>query len=66
MVRTALFEVAQSMLTRTVPFSTLKHWAPEVSRRRGMRRAKVSLARKLATAFCQSSRQRRIWWPPGG
>src|SRR5918993_1633209 len=29
-------------------FSTLKRWALEVARRRGMRRAKVALARKLA------------------
>ena len=51
MARTALFEAAQSMLTRTVRFSTLKHWALEVSRRRGMRRAEVALARKLATVL---------------
>lgn len=51
MARTALFEAAQSMLTRTARFSTLKQWALEVSRRRGMRRAKVALARKLATVL---------------
>ena len=51
MARTALFEAAQSMLTRTARFSTLKHWALEVSKRRGMRRAKVALARKLATVL---------------
>lgn len=51
MARTALFEAAQSMLTRTARFSTLKRWALEVSRRRGMRRAKVALARKLATVL---------------
>ena len=48
MVRTALYEAAQIMLTRAVRFSTLKRWALEVARRRGMRRAKVALARKLA------------------
>ena len=51
MARTALFEAAQSMLTRTARFSTLKQWALDVSRRRGMRRAKVALARKLATVL---------------
>jgi transposase len=51
MARTALYEAAQSMLTRTVRFSALKHWALEVARRRGMRRAKVALARKLATVL---------------
>jgi transposase len=48
MVRTALYEAAHIMLTRAVRFSTLKRWALEVTRRRGMRRAKVALARKLA------------------
>ena len=48
MVRTALYEAAHIMLTRAVRFSTLKRWALEVARRRGMRRAKGALARKLA------------------
>ena len=49
MVRTALYEAAQVMLTRVVRFSTLKRWAMNVAKRRGMKRAKVALARKLAT-----------------
>jgi transposase len=36
------------MLTRAGRFSTLKRWALEVAQRRGLRRAKVALARKLA------------------
>lgn len=48
MVRTALYEGAHIMLTRAVRFSTLKRWALEVAKRRGMKRAKVALARKLA------------------
>jgi transposase len=48
MGQTALYEAAHIMLTRAVRFSTLKRWALEVARRRGMRRAKVALARKLA------------------
>jgi transposase len=48
MVRTALYEAANAMLTRTVRVSALKRWALEVARRRGMKRAKVALARKLA------------------
>src|SRR5215208_1109933 len=48
MVRTALYEGAHIMLTRAVRFSALKRWALEVAKRRGMRRAKVALARKLA------------------
>jgi transposase len=48
MVRTALYEAANVMLTRAGRFSTLKRWALEVAKRRGMRRAKVALARRLA------------------
>jgi transposase len=48
MVRTALYEAAHILLTRAVRFSSLKRWALEVAKRRGMRRAKVALARKLA------------------
>ena len=51
MVRTALYEAANVMLTRAGRFSTLKRWALEVARRRGMKRAKVALARKLATVL---------------
>ena len=51
MVRTALYEAAHIMLTRATRFSTLKRWALEVAKRRGMKRAKVALARKLATVL---------------
>jgi transposase len=47
MVRTALYEAASVMLTRTVRFSGLKAWAMAVAKRRGTRKAKVALARKL-------------------
>ena len=49
LVRTALYEAANVMLTKTVRFSSLKRWALEVAKRRGPKRAKVALARKLAT-----------------
>ena len=49
MVRSALYEAANVMLTRASRFSTLKRWAMEIATRRGMKRAKVALARKLAT-----------------
>jgi transposase len=48
MVRTALYEAANALLLRVQRFSTLKRWAMEVAKRRGMKRAKVALARKLA------------------
>lgn len=51
MVRVALYEAAQTLLTRSQRFSTLKRWAMDVAKRRGMKRAKVALARKLATVL---------------
>ena len=55
MVRTALYEAANVMLTRAGRFSVLKRWALEVAKRRGMKRAKVALARKLSAVL------HRIW-----
>jgi transposase len=51
MVRTALYEAANAMLTRTSRFSALKRWGLEVAKRRGVKRAKVALARKLAAVL---------------
>ena len=48
MVRTALYEAANAVLSRPVRFSGLKRWAMAVAQRRGLKRAKVALARKLA------------------
>jgi hypothetical protein len=39
------------MLTRAGQFSGLKRWAMAVAGRRGMKRAKVALARKLASVL---------------
>jgi transposase len=54
-LRAALYEAANVMLTRAGKFSTLKRWALEVAKHRGPRRAKVALARKLATVL------HRLW-----
>jgi transposase len=51
MVRTVLYEAAHIMLSRTVRFSSLKRWALDLAGRRGLRRAKIALARKLATVL---------------
>jgi transposase len=51
MVRTALYEAANVMLTRAGRFSTLKRWALGGAQRRGLKRAKVALARKLASVL---------------
>jgi transposase len=50
-VRTALYEAANVILTRTRNGSSLKKWAMEVAKRAGMRKAKVALARKLAVVM---------------
>jgi transposase len=50
-VRTALHDAANALLSRATRFSTLKRWAMDVAKRRGMRPAKVALARKLATVL---------------
>jgi transposase len=50
-VRTALYEAANVLLTRTRKASSLKKWAMGVAKRAGMRKAKVALARKLAVVM---------------
>src|ERR1700693_1548102 len=47
MVRTALYEAANILLSRVTRFSTLKRWGMDVAKRRGTKRAKVALARKI-------------------
>ena len=51
MVRTALYEAANVMLTRAVRFSALKAWGMKVAARQGARKAKVAVARKLAVVL---------------
>ena len=51
MVRTALYEAASVMLTRTVRMSPLKSWAMGVAKRRGTKKARVALARKLGVVL---------------
>ena len=55
MMRVMLFEAAQVMLTRTNKWSWLKAWAMQIARRRGMKKAIVALARRLAVIM------HRIW-----
>jgi transposase len=54
-VRTALFEAAHVMLLRVQGFSALRAWALRVAQARGLKRAKVALARKLAVVL------HRLW-----
>ena len=48
MVRTALYEAANVLLSRVTRFSALKRWGLEVAKRGGLKRAMVAVARKLA------------------
>ena len=48
MMRTLLFEAAQTMLRQTTRWSWLKAWAMKVAQRRGGGKAVVALARRLA------------------
>jgi len=50
-VRVALFEAAHVMMTRVAPWSKLKAWAVAVAKRRGAKRAKVALARKISVVL---------------
>src|ERR1700756_2150865 len=54
MMRMMLYEAAQSML-RSKKWSWLKAWAMQIARRRGMKKAIVALARRLAVIM------HRIW-----
>jgi transposase len=53
--RVALFEAAHVLLTRVAKWSALKAWGVRLAQRRGAKRAKVALARKLACVL------HRIW-----
>ena len=48
MMRSLLFEAATVLLTRTRKSFALKRWGLKVARRRGMNRARVAVARRLA------------------
>ena len=55
MTRMMLYEAAQSMLAHSAKWSWLKAWAMKIARHRGMKKAIVALARRLAVVM------HRIW-----
>ena len=55
MMRMMLYEAAQSMLFHSAKWSWLKAWAMKIARHRGMKKAIVALARRLAVIM------HRIW-----
>jgi transposase len=44
-----LYEAAHSLLTRSKKWSSLRAWGMKLAKRRGMAKARVAVARKLAT-----------------
>jgi transposase len=55
MMRAMLYEAAHIMLVRSVKWSWLRAWAMQIARRRGLKKAVVALARRLAVIM------HRIW-----
>src|SRR6187431_2280172 len=55
MMRVMLYEAAHIMLVRSTKWSWLKAWALQIARRRGLKKAVVALARRLAVIM------HRIW-----
>ena len=55
MMRAMLYEAAHIMLVRTTKWSWLKAWAMQIAKRRGLKKAIVALARRLAVIL------HRIW-----
>ncbi len=55
MMRAMLYEAAHIMLVRSTKWSWLKAWAMKIARHRGMKKAVVALARRLAVIL------HRIW-----
>ncbi|RVP94683.1 IS110 family transposase [Sinorhizobium meliloti] len=51
MMRSLLYEAAQTMLTRLVKWCWLKAWAMNIARRHGRKKANVALARRLAVVM---------------
>jgi len=51
LLRTMLYEAAQSLLTHSTKWSWLKAWGMRVAQRRGIRRAIVAVARRLAVVL---------------
>ena len=51
LLRTMLYEAAQVLLTHSGKWSWLKAWGMRVAQRRGIRRATVAVARRLAVVL---------------
>src|SRR6185503_21252985 len=55
LARTALYEAAHTLLVRSRKWSALRAWGMKVAKARGIARARVAVARKLAVVM------HRVW-----
>ena len=51
LARTALYEAANALLVRSKKWSSLRAWGMKIAKHRGMARARVAVARKLAVVL---------------
>ena len=69
LARTALYEAAHTLLVRSKKWSSLRAWGMKVAQHRGMARARVAVARKLAVVLHRMWRDQtafRFGKEPGG
>jgi len=69
LARTALYEAAHTLLVRSKKWSSLRAWGMKVAQHRGMARARVAVARKLAVVLHRMWRDQtafRSGKEPGG
>ncbi len=65
LLRSLLFEAANALLTRTRKSCALKRWGLRIAKRRGMNRARVAVARKLAIILHRMWRDGAAFRPDG-
>ncbi|NEU14509.1 IS110 family transposase [Methylobacterium sp. BTF04] len=65
LMRHALYEAATSMLVHATKPSALRNWALAVAKRRGLQKARVALARRLAVVLHRMWRDGSVFQPQG-
>lgn len=65
LTRHALYEAATSMLVHATKPSALRNWALAIAKRRGLQKARVALARRLAVVLHRMWRDGSVFHPQG-
>lgn len=65
LMRHALYEAATSMLVHATKPSALRNWGLAVAKRRGLQKARVALARRLAVVLHRMWRDGSVFQPQG-